>query len=402
MSFPVSVKILGVLVLILGLSGISVRAAEEMTVHEWGTFTSVHASDGTRLSGLEREEHRLPNFVRSHAGFSPADKGWNRPVKNVTIKMETPVLYFYASREIPVKVEVGFHGGSISQWYPDRGGGEELPALPVNITDIEQLRRMAPVDFSKGYEGSIAWDVTVLAPTSGEVVNTPKSWETPQWPRARVSGANLIKGPPGLVETGRGDFSATAPVVEGFLFYRGIGNFDVPLKTTVAPDGTLTLRNTGDAVIPYGVVYRKRAGHESEAWEFIGLAPGEARVAPALGVRKIRFHHALTDSGLTSAEASAMLATWQESYFDAPGLRVFWIVPRAFTDRILPLTITPKPAKLERVLVGRSEVLTPEFEHELADGFRADGGVRWANDRYFFAYRERAHQLGVVLPESKP
>lgn len=380
----------------------SLHAGEPFIVHEWGTFTSVHASDGTLLPGLEREEHRLPNFVRSHAGFAPADKGWSRPVKNVTIKMETPVLYFYADREVPVKVEVGFRGGSISQWYPERTGGEELPALPANITDIAQLRRMAPVDFGKGYNGGIAWDVTVLAPTSNEVINAPKSWETAQWPRARVSGANLVKGPPGFVETGRADFSATAPVVEGFLFYRGIGNFDVPLKVTASADGTVMLHNTGDAAIPYAVVYQKREGRDSETWEFIGLAPGEVRVVPPLVVRKIRLHHALTDAGLTAAEASAMLATWQESYFDAPGLRVFWIVPRTFTDRILPLSITPKPDKFERVLVGRSEVLTPAFEKELVEGFHADGGARWANDRYFLAYRERARQLGVVLPENTP
>src|SRR4051812_13574708 len=88
--------------------GLPVSGLSELAVHEWGTFTAVHASDGTLLSGLEREEHRLPNFVRSHAGFAPSDKGWNRPVKNVTIKMETPVLYFYSERELPVQVEVGF------------------------------------------------------------------------------------------------------------------------------------------------------------------------------------------------------------------------------------------------------------------------------------------------------
>ena len=381
---------------------VSLQAGEPVVVHEWGTFTSVHTSDGALLPGLEREEHRLPNFVRRQAGFSPADKGWNRPVKNVTIKMETPVLYFYAKEETPVEVKVGFHGGSISQWYPDRSGGEEMPALPANITNTEPLRRMTPVDFSKRYEGGIAWNVTVLAPTSGEVINAPKAWETPQWPRARVGGANLVKGPPGFVETGRADFSATAPVVEGFLFYRGIGNFGVPLRVTVAADGTMTLGNTGDAAIPYAVVYQKQEGRDAETWELIGLAPGESRVVPTLGVGKIRFHHALTDAGLTTAEASAMLATWQESYFDAPGLRVFWIVPRAFTDRILPISITPAPGRLERVMVGRSEVLTPAFERELTEGFKADGGARWRHDRYFLAYRERARQLGVVLPDNPP
>ena len=375
-----------VLLLFAAASLTSARA--ELTVHEWGTFTAVHASDGTLLSGLEREEHRLPNFVRSHAGFSPADKGWNRPVKNVTIKMETPVLYFYAKEETPVEVDVGFKGGSISQWYPERSGGEELSPLPENITDIVQLRTMTAVDFGKGFEGSIQWRATVLAPGDSAKITAQADWETPQWPRARVEGANRVRTRDGAVE--------------GFLFYRGIGNFPLPLQVTAAADGTLTLRNTGDAVIAYAVVYQQTAGHDSVSREITGLAPGEVRVVPPLVVRKMRFHYALTVAGLSDAEASAMLATWKESYFDAPGLRVFWIVPRSFTDRILTISITPAPSKLERVLVGRSEVLTPAFEKELVAGFRADGGARWTNDRYFLAYRERARQLGVVLPENTP
>lgn len=381
---------------------VSLQADAGLTVHEWGTFTAVHASDGTLLSGLEREEHRLPNFVRSHAGFSPADKGWSRPVKNVTIKMETPVLYFYSDTERKVRVDVGFRGGSISQWYPERTDGELMPDAPRDRTAAAK-----PVDFAAGFEGSVRWDVTVLAPATAEVINNPRSWETPQWPRARVSGANLVKGPPGFVETGRGDFSATAPVVEGFLFYRGIGRFEIPFHVSVTADGTLRLRNSGKADIPFVWIYdnRERVGVRY-AWES-GLAAGESK---DIDWAKVHFSaertkallEPLKAAGLTEAEARAMLATWQESYFDAPGLRVFWIVPREFTDRILPIKITPAPDKLERVLVGRSEVLTPAFEKELAEGFRADGGERWVSDRYFLAYRERVRQLGVVLPEKTP
>src|SRR5215212_8114679 len=63
--------------------------AAEFVVHEWGTFTSVVGSDGRMLSGLELEEERLPNFVHGFVGFAPSNKGWNRPVAGVTVKMET-------------------------------------------------------------------------------------------------------------------------------------------------------------------------------------------------------------------------------------------------------------------------------------------------------------------------
>ena len=37
-------------------------------------------------------------------------------------------------------------------------------------------------------------------------------------------------------------------------------------------------------------------------------------------------------------------------------------VPRKMTDTVLPITITPTPTELSRVLVGRTEVITPEME----------------------------------------
>ena len=377
-------------------------ARAELTVHEWGTFTTVSGSDGRLLSGLEVEEERLPGFVFAHNGFSPANKGWDRPVRNVTVKMETPVLYFYSDKELPISVNVGFKGGSISQWYPDRSGGEELPALPEAHLTREQVRALPPVDFGQGFDGSIKWDVTVLAPDTAEKITAPRTWETAQWPRARVPGANRIKGPPGYVETGRADSWGPAPVVEGFLFYRGLGNFALPLRITSDDSGLITVENRGAETIPYLLAYERTADGDVLIRELRQLPPGERRVLPARGALKNRLYSSLTEAGLTPAEASAMLATWKESYFETPGLRVFWIVPRAFTDRILPLTVAPKPDKLERVLVGRSEVLTPAFEKELVAEFRADGGVRWANDRYFLAYRERVRQLGVVLKENLP
>ena len=53
-----------------------------------------------------------------------------------------------------------------------------------------------------------------------------------------------------------------------------------------------------------------------------------------------------------------MLATWSDSWFEE-GTRVFYLVPRAQTDALLPLTVTPAPSQVERVFVGRVEVLTP-------------------------------------------
>ena len=42
------------------------------------------------------------------------------------------------------------------------------------------------------------------------------------------------------------------------------------------------------------------------------------------------------------------------------------MVPRTWTDRLLPLQIQPVPDQLVRVLVGRLEYLTPEVEAAVA------------------------------------
>jgi hypothetical protein len=354
-----------------------------LVVHEWGTFTSVVGSDGVRLTGLETEEERLPAFVHSLGVAAPGTKGIGWPVQGVTIKMETPVLYFYAARETPVTVRVGFRGGSISQWYPQRAEGEKAAAeMPAKAT-------LAAVDFSRGYEGWIEWRATVLDRATAERPTPRSADETPQWPSARVASANLVRGVEG--ET------------EGFLFYRGIGSFALPLDVRAAGGG-IVLSNRQRDVIPFAFVYEKRAAFpQGVVWWSGRLAGGATQTVPLLKsaghiaarpVVEDAFPRALQAAGLTAEEARAMLATWHESYFQREGVRVFWVVPRAFTDAVLPLAIEPRPRQLERVLVGRTEVLTPAFETVLKRDFARDGGDRWSGDRYFSAYRERVARLG--------
>jgi hypothetical protein len=45
-------------------------------------------------------------------------------------------------------------------------------------------------------------------------------------------------------------------------------------------------------------------------------------------------------NGLFADEAQALLDTWEISYFKSAGLRVFFIVPRAWTDYYLPLKVS--------------------------------------------------------------
>jgi hypothetical protein len=70
---------------------------------------------------------------------------------------------------------------------------------------------------------------------------------------------------------------------------------------------------------------------------------------------------ALVRSGLFEDEAAAMVKTWDDSWFAENGVRVLYILPSAWADRILPLALTPAPRQIARVFVGRAEVHHSEY-----------------------------------------
>ena len=81
----------------------------------------------------------------------------------------------------------------------------------------------------------------------------------------------------------------------------------------------------------------------------------------------------LIEAGLTKDEAKAMVATWRDVWFAETGTRVLAILPRAWVDSVLPLTITPQPEKLTRVFVARFEVFTPDREQSLLTLLNGNG-----------------------------
>jgi len=57
-----------------------------------------------------------------------------------------------------------------------------------------------------------------------------------------------------------------------------------------------------------------------------------------------------------------MVNTWASSYFKTDGVRLLFVMPQSWTDRFIPMRITPAPERLVRVMVGRMELLSPERE----------------------------------------
>jgi hypothetical protein len=299
-----------------------------LVVHEWGTFTSVTGREGQSLIWRPLSfESDLPSFIYS------LDKGasWRglqyrtKSSSPVSVRMETPILYFYAKEEMTANVKVGFPGGKITEWYPqarsvDRGGIDwgELKIMP-------DLRVELPHDLRENH----------------------------YYP-ARETEAAIV------------EINGEKPEYEKFLFYRGVGNFDLPLSLKVDGD-KVTIKNVLTEKVSKAVLFENRGGQTG--FRIVDLSGSESAFErPALGSNladlRQEMKGMLMAAGLYDKEADAMLNTWRDAWFDE-GLRVFYVVPRKSTDVILPISINPEPVALVRVLVGRTELITPEMEKDV-------------------------------------
>lgn len=367
-------------------------------VHEWGTDTIVVGSGGAPQRGLHHEEEDLPGFV-----YDRLSAGALEGSMSVHVKMETPVTYFYSDVPRSAHVAVGFPDGVFTQWYPAVARFEPWIAAPTAIPkllvhDDPVLNPHFPFigdacrsKYSAITAGLLDWGtVEVLArDAEAPLLEAPLADFT--WSHARAVEANLVRiaGVPGAV----------TPQHERFLFYRGLGNFPLPLTITASEGPALELSNTSDGAVGRVFVIRVEGdrGAFSERGEGVAPAKGLSTAAPELAsappldlfaeALAERVTEALDATGLYHDEAVAMVETWKRQWFRTPGLRVLYLVPQAWTDASIPLTIDPAPDEATRVMMIRAEVIT--VEQELADvaaaGLLADPDTAPAGRDHFIA-----------------
>lgn len=306
-------------------------AGAGLVVHEWGTFTSVAGRDGRTLVWRPLSfESDLPSFVYS-VDKGTTWRGLRYPSKSglaVKVRMETPVLYFYSGEEATVRVRVGFPGGRITEWYPQ--------AHSVSSGDID-------------------WGELRVLP--GAHVGLPHDFRENHYYPARETDAALVQV---RIEQ--------QTEHEKFLFYRGVGNFDLPLSVRLEGD-RVTIKNSRQENVRQVVLFENSGG--SIGYQILNMPETEVVVdRPALDDKlpelREEMKTMLIANGLYEKEADAMLNTWRDLWFEE-GLRVFYLMPGKTTEAILPIVIEPEPAGLVRVLVGRTELITPEMEQSVTN-----------------------------------
>jgi hypothetical protein len=306
-----------------------------LTAHEWGTFTSIAGRDGSAVewSPLTGSTD-LPGFVEHfrNAGFKRGLRG--------TVRMETPVLYFYDSREETVSVKVEFSKGVITEWYPRASRVEPV----ANIFDGTLYQQHA--------DGTIEWDSVTLSPSLR--ADFLRENLDNHYYAARMTSSTPLR-----VKTPAGEQQ------EKFLFYRGVSTFPVPISAKLTAAGKLLVENRSKEEIANTILFERRG--EKVGYRIGGAVQKELNLdAPELNgsIDDLGrdLEGMLVGQGLYQDEAHAMVETWRSSWFEE-GSRLLYIVPTAFVDGVLPLSISPAPAQTVRVFVGRLEIVTPATEN---------------------------------------
>ncbi len=325
-------------------------------VHEWGTFTSFAGSDGISLEFRPLVTSDLPAFVFDrpkqamlfNQRFDAGDRSGDTVKATVRSlqRMETPVTYFYTDRERVVDVSVGFPKGLLTEFYP-----------PV--------RMMFPI-YAKGQKEQLAnsaltWEKVKLIPAANVTSKMipPATSADDHYGFARQTDSAMLQ---------IDDKMINKVYYEKFLFYRGVGNFDLPVTLQSSADGKFTIQNSGKEPLGAAFLVQINNGHVRRA----KIGAIEKEQTATLASDEITIEQladevaaALVADGMYEKEARAMVNTWRSSWFGEEGTRLLYLLPQSLTDKMIPLKVTPAPDKVVRTMVGRLEILTPQVEKKI-------------------------------------
>jgi hypothetical protein len=313
----------------------------DLTAHEWGTFTSIAGPHGLPVRWRPLTDATdLPNFVEHLNG------AYFKLGLDGTVRMETPVLYFYSSREISVSVHVSFAHGLITEWYPHASKAFPSPTM-ADFTLFQKIPN-----------GTLAWDAVTIEPSASPDCPTENKSSHYYAARETSSSPLRVSGSSGAQH-------------EKFLFYRGVASFSVPLSAKLAPDGSVQIENLSGSAIPNLILFERRG--QQSGYRILGPVRDQTISYPpplsgSAASPQSDLEGILIAQGLFPDEAHAMLETWKDSWFE-DGARLIYILPRSFVDSVLPLSIRPAPAQLTRVFIGRIELVTPATQRAVESAF---------------------------------
>jgi hypothetical protein len=231
---------------------------------------------------------------------------------------------------VDVNVKVSFQQGVMSEWYP------KATASPANF--VQGLAASA---------GTIEWPAVRILPGGNPVL--PRDTDKSHYYAARDVDAAAL-------EVGQQH--------EKFLFYRGLADFQPPLSATVRKGDVSVMSPLAQPRIVLFENHNGRVGYQVARGDGAPLTLSRKKLTGTVDALRADLVSMLTAEGLYPREARAMVETWRDSWFEE-GTRIIYIIPKSAVDERLPLTITPPPAGVARVFVGRLELITPEMKDDV-------------------------------------
>ena len=361
---------------------------EDLVVHEWGTFTTFSGSNGVHLEfrPLAAAQRDLPDFVWDRSTGSPMQM-LSKSYIRCRVRMETPVTYFYTDRERTIRASVGFPQGLLTEFYP-----------PVKAMAPPFDAAAARGQGEKIGNSSLDWGQIRLIPTKAFLPQVASEGDA-RWLQGRILENICLPGD-GHYAAARATDSALVlsehqgqKHLEKFLFYRGVGKFDLPVQVEAGEDGEIRVHNRDGQAIRSVFLLESRE-RQLRMSSLDQIAAGETAVMSRpqpfggsdIGEAMVR---ALVREGLYEKEARAMIATWSNSWLLEEGTRVFYMVPQKVTDTLLPLKIEPAPKETVRVLVARLEVMRASDEKRILEVVKQSAAARRA---------EQEKQKGLPQP----
>ena len=230
---------------------------------------------------------------------------------DVTLRLETPVLYFYPpagqAGPLDLDVHVDFRGGWLTEFFPQAKA--VAPGLGKGRIRAGSLTRRTV--------GSLDWQRVQVGTAGNGPETTDHVWTAPR-------------------EVGAAMLTASSGESEKYLFYRGVGHFDAPLRVTSdTADDAIELHGSfadvlhGAETATVGPLWLVEVRHDGQAAWCAPLAEFEVgnddQNPFARGPRRFSgddfssdaidrlsgsMHTALVAAGLYDDEARAMLARW--------------------------------------------------------------------------------------------
>ena len=364
------------------------RTKPPLVVHEWGTFTTFAGSDGVHLEfrPFATTEADLPYFVadRSNAHGNPFQK---RSLRSL-VRMETPVTYFYAEEEMTVDVRVEFPKGLLTEFYPPvrsmrpafdgkaaNSHGEEIGNSMLDWGRVHLIPK------SKIIPTSNIPALQQIAASRFEQTLYQPAQDFPHYQFARDTDSAILHWKGGGNDwTDEQTFSFGMDHFEKFLFYRGIGNFQMPIDVKQTEQGRVFVGNSGGLDIRSAFYVEFANGVLKMAYlpKLSARTTSQFPEAQTTDIDRLAssLQQALVAEGLFEKEALAMVNCWRSSWFLEPGNRVFYLVPQEVTNQLIPLHVEPRPSETVRVLVARSEILTSASEQKMLEDVARNAELR--------------------------